>query len=394
MKTLYQNLCDTISKFPVVDCHEHMLGPAYFEPYKEPIAFIMQEHFYFTHDLISASFVIPQRDLNRLMDDEVRTEEKWPQFERLWKAAEHTAYARVTKTVLNQYFGVVEMNLCSLEKIASQLGNRTANSYLNTLEKARIRVLITDMLGRLPDGLGSFLNGRFTFPDNWFPVIPLPVFHPTYFGYETVEEISGCADISITSLPDFLEAVFQVFERYKALGCVAIKDQSAYRRAIDFDLVTLDEAEKQFNRVLNDPRSSLGWPEGKVLNDFLFHQYMHFARELDLPVQIHTGHMSGNYDRVDKGNAALFSPMLELYKGVRFDLFHGNWPNMGDILFLAKNYPNVSLNLCWLHMIDPLYALQMMERAVMTLPHSKMHGFGGDYLDSARIFSRSLTIGM
>jgi hypothetical protein len=54
---------------------------------------------------------------------------------------------------------------------------------------------------------------------------------------------------------------------------------------------------------------------------------------------------------------------------------------MGDVLFLAKNYPNVALNLCWVFIIDPLYAQEMIQRAIVTLPQSKIHAFGGDYED-------------
>ena len=108
---------------------------------------------------------------------------------------------------------------------------------------------------------------------------------------------------------------------------------------------------------------------------------MRFARELDFPVQIHTGHMAGSFNRVAKANVRLFVPVLELHRDVKFDLFHGNWPYTGDLLFVAKNYPNVALNLTWLYLIDPLYAQRLLERAVMTVPHSKIHGFGGDHLD-------------
>ena len=52
---------------------------------------------------------------------------------------------------------------------------------------------------------------------------------------------------------------------------------------------------------------------------------------------------------------------------------------MGDLLFLGKNYPNVNLDLCWVNMIDPLYAQELLKRAVMTVPHTKVFGFGGDY---------------
>ena len=91
--------------------------------------------------------------------------------------------------------------------------------------------------------------------------------------------------------------------------------------------------------------------------------------------------MAGSFNRVAKANVRLFVPVLELHRDVKFDLFHGNWPYTGDLLFVAKNYPNVALNLTWLYVIDPIYAQQLLERAVMTVPHSKIHGFGGDHLD-------------
>ena len=161
----------------------------------------------------------------------------------------------------------------------------------------------------------------------------------------------------------------------------ALKDQCAYNRTLAYDVVAKGDAEPIFNRLLNDANAVLGWPDAKALDDYLFHQYMRFARELDYPVQIHTGHMAGTYNRVDKANVRLFVPVLELHRDVKIDLFHGNWPYMGDLLFVAKNYPNVALNLTWLYIIDPLYAQRLLERAVMTVPHSKIHAYGGDYTD-------------
>lgn len=32
-------------------------------------------------------------------------------------------------------------------------------------------------------------------------------------------------------------------------------------------------------------------------------------------------------------------------------------------------------------MIDPLYAQELLKRAVMTVPHVKIHGFGGDHFN-------------
>jgi predicted TIM-barrel fold metal-dependent hydrolase len=160
---------------------------------------------------------------------------------------------------------------------------------------------------------------------------------------------------------------------------IGIKDWSAYHREINFDLPPRSDAERLFNKVLIDPRNQLSYPEAKPLDDYLFHQIIRFAQELNLPVQVHTGHMAGIRNRVDKANARNFISVLELYPNVRFDLFHGNWPYMEDILFIGKNYPNAAIDLCWVISIDPLYCIEFLKRSIMTIPHVKIHGFGGDH---------------
>ena len=38
------------------------------------------------------------------------------------------------------------------------------------------------------------------------------------------------------------------------------------------------------------------------------------------------------------------------------------------------------LDMCWVNAIDPLYSVEFFKRALVTLPHSKISGFGGDTL--------------
>ena len=387
---LFDRLYERIQSMPVIDCHEHLAGPEARPPYKEPIAALI--HGYVFSDLQSAAFGIPDHEMLRLQDQEVPTEEKWPLFDKLWRATEHTAYARVTKLVLKHVYGESELTREALDRVAAKLPSQDEAAYFRTIDQAGIQAMLVDVLGWLPDGLGSFLDGKKTFPDKWKLMISLPGVHPTNLTWETINNVGSLADQYITSLDDYLEAVFVVFKRCMARGAVGIKDQSAYSRIVSYDLVPKAEAEKQFNLVLSDPRNSLGWPQGKPLNDYLFHQYMRFARELDLPVQLHTGHMAGIRNRVDKTNAAHLASVLELHRDVNFDLFHGNWPYLGDLLFLGKNYPNVSLDCCWLHIIDPDYASELLERAVLTLPHTKVHGFGGDYGDVPEFVAGHLQI--
>jgi hypothetical protein len=399
----FERLSAAIAQLPVIDCHEHMFGPAYMAPIKEPIAALICG--YVKDDLRSAG--ASQSILRMLQDDGVPTERKWPVFEPLWQRVQHTAYGRVTRLILQDVYRQPAMSLAALHAVGEQLAARDEAFYERTLDEANIRAIIADVLVIEPGDLGAWLRGEQDFPPRWRLTIPLPLFHAVYAvdtaardwaaassarDWPGVQLIGSWADRDITSLDEFLEAAFEVFSRAKRRGAVGFKDQCAYMRSLDYEVVAHSDAERLFNQLLSNPRAVLGWPEAKPLDDYLFHAYMRFARELDLPVQVHTGHMAGIYNRVDKANAAHLAGVLELHRSVRFDLIHANWPYDGDILFLAKNYPNVRLDCTWLHIIDPLYARDLLKRALVCVPHTKVHGFGGDYHDMPEYSAAHLKI--
>ncbi len=383
---IFDRLLGCIAQMPLVDCHEHLRGPDrdLEKAPAEPITALAT--MYFMSDLWAAG--ASDVEITLLQSEIATTDEKWPVFSRLWAGAEHTAYARVTKLVLKEVYGIKKLTRESLDLIAEQLATRDPAYYLKVIDDAGIKAVIADVLFPPPwerpiryfgnPVLKEFLNGEFLMPDIWHPVFNLPYYHEIRFR-EFIDFVGTLAGVNITSLGEYEEAMFDLIKQSKDLGAIALKDQSAYRRVIAYDLPARSDAERIFNKLLIDPRNQLAWPEAKPLDDYLFHQFMRFARELDLPVQLHTGHMAQIRNRVDKTNAAHLAPVLELHSEVQFDLFHGNWPYMGDLLFLGKNYPNVNLDMCWVNMIDPLYAQELLKRAVMTVPHAKIFGFGGDY---------------
>ncbi|MFQ5340492.1 MAG: amidohydrolase family protein [Anaerolineae bacterium] len=354
---------------------------------------------YLISDLWSAG--ASDKEIELLQSEQATTDEKWPVFSRLWAATEHTAYARVTKLALKEVYGIEKLTRESLDRVAEQLATWDRSYYMKIVHDADIKAVIADVLFPPPwerhvryfssPILKEFLEGKFQLPEIWHPAFSLPYFHEIRLR-EFIDYVGALSDSSITSLEEYEEAMFELIERAKNLGVIALKDQSAYRRVIAYDLPARSDAERIFNKLLIDPRNQLAWPEVKPLDDYLFHQFMRVARELSLPVQIHTGHMAGIRNRVDKANAAHLASVLELHSEVQFDLFHGNWPYMGDLLFLGKNYPNVALNLCWVNMIDPLYAQELLKRAVMTMPHTKIHGFGGDYFLAPELVAAHLTL--
>lgn len=381
----YTHLFDEIARLPVVDTHEHTGGFPPLAPRGEPISQIMAG--YLPSDLANAGLSL--REAARLADPEIATQQKWPFFERAWRRTEHTAYARVVKLALRDFYGQEKMSLVALEALGERLQARTAADYGAEFAAAGIRAILVDALHWRTDTVAAYIDGNLHLPDHMRLMIPLRLFHvvpradePTMHDAAGLNALAAWSHREITCLDDFLEAVYDVLQRFLACGAAGLKDQSAYVRPLDYQPVARSDAERIFNRLLGDPRSVFGWPEAKPLDDFLFHRYMRFARELNLPVQLHTGHMAGVYNRVDKANAARLAPVLELHRSVKFDLFHANWPYEGDLLFLVKNYPNVALDMCWAPIIDPFYCVDLLRRSVGAIPHVKVHAFGGDHVDT------------
>jgi hypothetical protein len=386
----YTRLRQAINAFPVIDCHEHTCGPQAAPENREPIACLVAG--YVQHDLQAVAypgFPGAHPDMETFFADQnVATEDKWPLFERVWRQTEHTAYARVTKRILKDVYGEQEMSLAALQRIRERLVNlRDPAVYRGVLDRAHVRCRLVDVW---PDMKG-YLAGTYQIYERDRLLISLPQFHAVR-SWQNVWDLTQVIGESVTTLDGYLAACREVFRRMKERGAVGMKDQSAYSRTLAYGNPSRAEAEPLFNTFMADPRAALGWPEAKPLDDYLFHRFLDMARELDMPVQIHTGHMAGIRNDIAKTNAVYLTPVLELHRDVRFDLFHGNWPYMGEYLYLGKNYPNVHLNLCWLHIIDPLYGKNLLSEGLGTVPHGKFHAFGGDYGDDILYAEAHLTI--
>ncbi len=368
----FRSIREAIDGIPVIDCHEHTAGYRFAPEYKEPITSLIQG--YVQSDLISAG---AEPHMKMLNDPSVSTKQKWPLFQKLWEATEHTSYARVTKLVMEKFYGESEMNLESLMRIGKRLLKlKDEKVYDKILDDAHIVCRLVNIWIDLKE----YVQGKYKLPGRDRMLVPLPDFHQIG-RYEAIQKIADILDRKVTSLDEYVDTCRQIFFQMKKRGTIGMKDQSAYGRPIRFSNATRAEAEQVFNKIMENPRFSIGFPELTPLSDYLFHQFMRMARDLDFFVQIHTGHMAGIRNEISKTNAVLLTSVPEMHREVRFDLFHGNWPYDGEILFLAKNYPNVHIDACWLNIIDAYYAKRLFANSITAVPHSKIHGFGGDYGD-------------
>jgi hypothetical protein len=357
----FAELRQFLDNLPVIETHEHYTK---YSECADALDFVVGN--YYMSDFMSAGGEEIPKGLSE--------KERYEIFIKFYKKSDKTAYARGMQEGLRQCWGVDSLDTYeAFAELAEKLKGRTASVYDDTMERLKIKAKVVDIFN-----LASFVDGtdksyskfcRFAFP--------LPGFHNIHTRQDLMwlqKHISR----AITWLDDYLEAFDNYFQKCVDFGVVCLKDQTAYRRTLAYGNPTKAEAEKAFNDIIFNPRDVFGDDRARALDDWLFQYAMRKAAKYDLPVQLHTGHMAGIRNEIAKTNAAHLIPTLELHPDVRFDLFHGNWPYMDEYLFIGKNFPNAYLNLCWAQSIDPLYCVEFMKRAVMTVPHSKIFAFGGD----------------
>ena len=385
--THYEPLREYCQTVPLVDCHDHSgeCGPRYTDPIEVVIGG------YFRSDILSAS---GDAEITVIEDKRRPLAERWPMLEKAWKRTCHTGYAQVTRGVLKRFFDEDELTLEALQRMAGRLPDLSdEDTFDRILGEANIAVrlenvslevkAVLDEVTRVPPPVEQVLKGTAKLPPRSRLVIPLPAFH-------AVRDLAGVRAAvaplgrNVTSLDEYLHACREIFEGYRKFGAVAFKDQSAYTRRLDYGNPGRAEAEKVFNWFMGDPRRSASYPDGiRPLDDYLFHAFIRMARDMDLPVQIHTGHMADIRNDIAKTNPVGLTKVIELHRDVRFDLFHAGWPYGGELLFLCKNYPNVTIDFCWANIIDPVYCQNLFKQALSAVPHGKVHGYGSDFAGNA-----------
>jgi predicted TIM-barrel fold metal-dependent hydrolase len=170
-----------------------------------------------------------------------------------------------------------------------------------------------------------------------------------------------------------------VFEQY-ASRTVAVKSQAAYDRRLNYDAVGKNAAAPLFARHLSGDH--LQPAERKALEDHLMRECIWRAQNHHLPVKLHCGYFAGSgrmpLERV-RQNAADLCPLLTDFPNARFILMHIGYPYQDEYIALAKQYPNVWVDLCWAWIINPAACVRFVKEFLMAAPASNLLTFGGDY---------------
>jgi len=365
----YAQLRAFLDAVPVVETHEHYAGM--FQQAKSAFNVIN----YYQSDFMSASFGCEKESERILNDDRIDFDMRCDYFMKIYRKSNLTSYARASLAGLRACWGIDELTPETLRFLQEKLPERTPAFYDKMMRRFGIKAKIANIyVGDVID----LIEGRQENLSEYSRLaFPLPVFHSMKTKAD-IQVLEPYLDRAVVCLDDYLEAFENLLRKAVDFGVVCLKDQSAYRRALDYKNPDRSEAEKAFNLILSNPHNFYGTEQVRPLDDWLFNHFMRLAAKYKLPVQLHTGFQTMLRNDIRNANAVNLIPLMELHQDVRFSLFHGNYPYMDEYLFLGKNYPNVVLDLNFVQMLDPIYSVELIKRAVVAVPHSKVMAFGGD----------------
>jgi len=230
------------------------------------------------------------------------------------------------------------------------------------------------------------LDLRGPIPRMWTSEYDQTIFIQDLLAHHTLIQQPGWQErwgTDILSLDDYLGAIE---ERFSAFGAkaAAFKIPLAYIRPIAFPDRSRAEIEPIFNRLLN-----AGWErnislpsleELRAVQDYLVHFSLQQCARHDLAVKFHTGLQEGNANTIGNSRAALLANLFFKYPKVRFDIYHISYPYQEELATLAKNFPNVAVDFCWMWIINPAAGRRALSDFLDTVPANKIHGFGGDFI--------------
>jgi hypothetical protein len=369
------DLREALDEIPILDAHEHYLPPRFLAAGEETLLHIVRNS-YLGLDCIAAGMEPNWWKKRSIVYGNVSQEQGdrsasanldalWPYLDR----TRQTGYHRALTAGLKALYGFEgDLDASSWGPLAArvQKAYQVPKWFETVLERAKIRLALWDAYFTV------------SHPDSWSGYV-LPVFHTDDFldhpwihpqGGQPAAEIAAEWGIEIGALDHLLHALDLGFERYHALGCVATKIGVAFRRRLSFDSASAIEAEVAFSQLIREPdeRARI------TLGNYLVRQILGRSIERGFAVQIHTGM---NYGQLDHSRPTRLVNLFQEFPDARFVLLHGGYPYTDEAGLLAKAFPNVYLDLCWMPLISPSMTVEVLERWLELVPHNKIM-WGGD----------------
>ena len=372
---LRQRLDDAIQALPAIDTHEHIPDESTLA--RDRLGFFSFFDHYVSSDLVSAG--MPRETLNVIRDPSngLGTEGRWSLIDPFWPHARTTGYGRAMLEYMRDLFGVEDINGETVVELDRRIREAHQPGWYHTVlrEKANIdKALVIIWPG-----------GSVDVDQELFRAVPI-LDHYAIAGTRTeLSALEKQSNASIQTLDQLLAAQEAKLDEFTGKGIIAVKIFLAYRRPLFFERIPKATAARAFDRLWLSQTQDLAFDDLKPLQDFMTRNLVGLAADRRLPIQIHTGMQEGNGNYLENSNPLHLSNLFMEFGDARFDIFHAGYPFTSEVAVLAKNFPNVYADLCWVHAISPTVAIRTLHEWLETIPTNKIFAFGGDsnYVEGA-----------
>jgi predicted TIM-barrel fold metal-dependent hydrolase len=367
MISSYHNLIEYIHTLPVIDSHEHLPGES--ERIDRKVDFTLLFSHYCRDDLAAAGMTEQQQE--QIFGD-APVPEKWQLLEPFLSNTETSGYMRAAYLAMQKFYGMGAVRSLddAVELTARVKAANKAGLYSHVLQE------------------GCAIRRSMNFVDE--PVDRQFFNSVKYIGNYTMishmNEIMTFERLWNKNLPTLQRYVAGMLESLQAdvnAGIKGVKIAQAYFRPLDFDATTAHDAELVYNRLFNESKSwnihALGNSETKPLENYLTRLVVEFAGDHHLPVIIHVGFQTARYMKLDDARPHRLWEMLRRYRSIKFSMLHGGLPWINEAAVMARQLPNLSMDMGWMHIMSPEMAVQALKYFFDMVPMNKVLGFGGDY---------------
>ncbi|MHA2057324.1 MAG: amidohydrolase family protein [Candidatus Thorarchaeota archaeon] len=391
----YQDIKQFVDGIRIIDTHEHLPEESERIEQKVDLLATFFPH-YASSDLRSAG--MSEEDLVTIRNPEISLDERWLIVEPWWEKIRNTAYARCLEIVARDLYEVDGINTETYQELSEKIKQRNKKGLYEWVLKKSSGIDIS---------INNTLDSNVDLVDDIDRTFFRPVRQFNDFLHvrdrDALEQLGKQVGGSIHSFREMVSALESEFIRLQG-KIVGVKISLAYTRPIYFEKVSFSEADKAFNeifkgnrfKVFETPEILKVVPEEidssthQVIQDYLVHKIIREAMRRKLPIQIHTGLHEGNENILSNSNPELLTNLFMEYNEAQFDIFHGGWPYSDELGALAKNFPNVYIDMCWMHIISPTRSQTALSQWLDEVPANKILGFGGDYLFVEGVYGHSV----
>jgi len=338
-----------MARIETIDAHEHL--PPEAEYLANEFSGVNFFSGYVHNDLYSAGL---SRDyMEHMRDPGFRPVENWwPKIAPYWENVKHGSYAQAAVIAARDLFGIEEINHKTIHRLAECIvADNSPGLYERVLhDRCHIRLALT-----------CHPHTRFRNDPRLQPVVNKLDLED--WSWNGLVQFADREKTELQTMDDLVEADQRRYHRLKQEGAVGFKIISAHRKRR-----SEDEAKHVFEHI----RDTGGTDHPAPLADYLFEKFLVCAASLEIPVAVHAG-VWRDFRELDP---TWMIPWIRAHPHTRFDL---GIPYVRPAINMAKNFPNLFLNLCWCYVLSEQIALQALDEILDMVPLNKISAFGGDY---------------